>query len=193
MFLEKIKITRLLSTNHVTFLREKIIKALKKTTSKPEDLISVYNMKGKVNAMEILSDINEEEFVTWIKWKRNRDLVKMEIDYDRNVNVSDEALLYSWMKWNKNLDVVKAQNKLAFKIKQETINLVIEVAAEASLHFFIQVLLVLPDLILTTFKSYSLQSSYLETAKELINWKVLSILSSFATMANSYSTQYVEQ
>ena len=181
--MEKIRITRLLSSNPLTFLREKVIKNMKRTTRKPEDLFSVYDIMGKINAKEILEEMNDEEFVTWIKWKRNRDLVNLEIDQERNDHVSDEALLFSWMKWKKNLEVVKSQKNLALKIKQESLNLVIEVAAEASLNFFIQVLLVLPDLILASFKSYPSKSSYLE----LMNWKYLSILSSFATMANSYS------
>ena len=110
----------------------------------------------------------------------------MQIDQDRGKQGSDEALLISWMKWKKNLDVVEAQTNLAFRTKQETLNLVIEVATEASLQFFIQVLLVLPDLLLSSFQSSSSDTSYLERAKELINWQVMSILSSFATMANSY-------
>ena len=137
------------------------------------------------NAKASLTDMDREDFVTWFKQKKNRDLVNMELDQERTKNVSDQATLYSWMKWQKNLALVESQNSLALKTKQETLNLVIEVAAEASLHFFIQVLLVLPDLILNSSRHET--SSYIEKAKELVNWQVMSILSSFATMANSYS------
>ena len=144
-------------------------------------------MTEKIYAKEALEEINEEEFVSWIKLRKNRALLNIEFNQERIGNTSDEAVLVSWMKTLKDVDLVEAQNSLSLKTKQETLNLVIEVASEASIHFFIQVLLVLPDLILTIFQSSTLQISYFEKAKELVNWKVLSILSSFAAMANSYS------
>ena len=230
VFLEKVKITELFSTTPATVSRKKIIKGLETTISTPEDLTSIFNKKDntkerledmneeefvnwlkretetflsektttenkpedttsiynrKFNVKERLKDMNEEEFVDWIKIERKRETTKNQDKNVKSISLSKDVLL-SWMKWKKNLDIVKAQDKLYFKIKQETLNLAIEVAAEASLHFFIQVLLILPDIILSCFKSYS-KSSYLETAKGLVNWKMLSILSSFATMANSYS------
>ena len=66
VFLEKLRITTLLSSNPETFLREKVIKDMKRTTRKPEDLFSVYDIMGKINAKEILEEMNDEEFVTLI-------------------------------------------------------------------------------------------------------------------------------
>ena len=136
-------------------------------------------------ATDLLDDFDEEDFVSWIKQKPNRDLVNIELDQDRVSTVSDEGILNSWMKWRKNLLLAESQKNLALATKQETLNLVIEVAAEASLQFFIQVLLVLPDLIPNSL--HDDQKSFFDTAKDMLNWKVVSILSSFATMANSYS------
>ena len=135
-------------------------------------------------AKDTLEEITEEDFVTWIKQKPNRDLVNMELDQDRIETATDEDVLYSWMKWKKNVELASAQNCLSLKTKQETLNLVIEVATEANFHFFIQVLLVFPNFIDDS--TYD-DDSIFEVAKKMLNWKVLSILSSFLTMAHSYS------
>lgn len=134
---------------------------------------------------KLLKNMRDENFVSWIKQKANRDILGMQIDQERIQSASDEAILFSWMQWVKNRDIVEAQDNLSFAIKQETLNLVIEVTVEASLQFFIQVSLLLPDLILNTMENE--QKSLVDIAKNMVNWNVLSILSSFATMANSFS------
>ena len=195
VFWQSAKLVKLNSRNHISFLKEQTIRNLEKRVSQNvvSSLVSEaqesFDYSYMQENLQKLKEMNDEEFKNWIKYRPCKFLNHLGVDIAKSLNEvqrRDETLLHLWIKGRKNLKLVQIQTDLTESIKQETLSLVIEVAAEASFQFFIQVALIFPDLILNSFRDNS-GRTLIERMQYSLNWKILSILSSFATMANSFT------
>jgi hypothetical protein len=89
----------------------------------------------------------------------------------------------------KNPEVIKQTTETNKELEDcsenEAAMLLVEVSTEASFQFYIQTLLLLPNIILAVLKAYN--NSEESFREEVINFRSISILSSFAVLSNSYN------
>jgi hypothetical protein len=64
--------------------------------------------------------------------------------------------------------------------------MMIEVTAEASFQFFLQTIFILPEFIIATLETYSSHGSAMDFVRTFMNWRFISIFSSFLTLSSSY-------
>jgi hypothetical protein len=85
--------------------------------------------------------------------------------------------------------IIKIQNlqkSLLMSTKEEAIKMMIEVTAEASFQFFLQTIFILPDFIIATLETYTSHGSAMDFVRTFMNWRFISIFSSFLTLSSSY-------